>query len=245
MTDEKYLFGIHPVLEALESGKKPEKILFRSGSDNPQIHRIMDILQERQIPFQFIPGDKMNYLVKGNHQGVIAQLPVIEYADFEEMVESALKMRPDPVFVLLDGVSDVRNFGAIARSAECAGASGLILPAKGGAAVNSDAVRTSAGALLRIPAAKVTNLRLAIYYLKQSGFKIFAASEKTDSYIYKTDFSGPCAVIMGSEDKGISQQIIALADNQISIPMSGNISSLNVSAAAAVILFEILRQRIV
>lgn len=240
----KYLFGVHPVVEALESGKKIEKVIFKQGVDNIQVHRIIEMLKSKEIPFQFIPLEKMNYIVKANHQGVIAYIAQVDYADFETMVDDSLKQNSTPLFVLLDGVSDVRNFGAIARSAECAGASGLILPAKGGAAVNSDAIKTSAGALLRIPTAKVTNLRLAVYYLKQSGFKIIAANEKSQNLLYNIDFKKPVAIIMGSEDKGVSDQLLALADEQISIPMTGKIGSLNVSAAAAIVLFESVRQKL-
>lgn len=244
MNENYYLFGIHPVAEAIESGRKIEKVLFKVGIENLQIHRIIDLLKEKQIPFQFIPGEKLNYIAKGNNQGVVAILPQIDYVDMEQMVDEALKKSDAPFFVLLDGVSDVRNFGAIARSAECAGAAGIILPAKGGAAVNSDAVKTSAGALLRIPVARVINLRMAIYYLKQCGFKIVSASEKSSSSIYNTDFKGPVAVIMGSEESGVSKQILSISDEVASIPMPGNIASLNVSAAAAVILFEVVRQRL-
>lgn len=240
----KYVFGVHPVVEALESGKKIEKVVFKQGVDNIQIHRIIELLKLKEIPFQFIPLEKMNYIVKANHQGVIAYIAQVDYSDFESMVDESLKSNNFPLFVLLDGVSDVRNFGAIARSAECAGASGLILPAKGGAAVNSDAIKTSAGALLRIPTAKVTNLRLAVYYLKQSGFKIIAANEKSSKLLYEVDFKSPAAIIMGSEDKGVSEQLLTLADEQIAIPMTGKIGSLNVSAAAAIVLFESVRQKL-
>lgn len=240
----KYLFGVHPVVEALESDKKIEKVIFKQGVDNIQVHRIIELLKLKDIPFQFIPLEKMNYLVKANHQGVIAYISQVDYVDFETMVNESLKQKETPLFVLLDGVSDVRNFGAIARSAECAGASGLILPAKGGAAVNSDAIKTSAGALLRIPTTKVTNLRLAIYYLKQSGFKIVAANEKSETLIYNVNFKEPIAIIMGSEDKGVSEQILALSDYQVAIPMTGKIGSLNVSAAAAIVLFEAVRQKL-
>ena len=149
-----------------------------------------------------------------------------------------------PVFVILDGVSDVRNLGAIARSLECAGGNGIIVPAKGGAAINAEAIKASAGALMRLDTCKVPNLRLAAYYLKQSGFKLIAATEKVDRLLYETDMTGPCAIIMGSEGKGISSSMLELADEKVAIPMSGQISSLNVSVATAVMLYEAVRQRI-
>ena len=185
----------------------------------------------------------MNYLVKGSHQGVIAYLPQIDYVEFETMVENALEKSPNPVFIMLDGVSDVRNFGAIARTAECAGVAGLILPAKGGAAVNADAVKTSAGALLRIPACKVTNLRIPIYYLLEQGFQIVAATEKTDGQLYDVDFTLPTVIVMGSEGTGISQSVLSLCTAKARIPMMGGTGSLNVSAAAAVVMYEAVRQR--
>ena len=242
--ENKYIFGIRPLFEALESEVKIEKVLLRTNSDSPQINRLKDFLIKKDIPFQFVPVEKLNQMTKGVHQGVAALLPQLDYIEFEEMVENALKSEKNPIFILLDGVSDVRNLGAIARSAECTGVKGIVLPAKGGAAVNSDAVKSSSGALLRIPVAKVSNLRVALYYLKESGFKIVAASEKSENNIYSEDFKGATAIIFGSEDKGISDSILTLADSTVRIPMIGKVGSLNVSVAAGVVLFEAVRQRI-
>jgi 23S rRNA (guanosine2251-2'-O)-methyltransferase len=186
---------------------------------------------------------KLNSLVRGAHQGVVAYISQIDYVPYEEMIELAMSRKEAPLFVLLDGVSDVRNFGAIARTAECAGVDGLILPAKGGAAINADAVKTSAGALLRVPTAKVTNLKLPLYYLLESGFQVVAATEKAETDIYDINFRKPTAIVMGSEQKGISPAVLDLCTAEARIPMMGEIGSLNVSVAAAIVLYEAVRQR--
>ena len=242
-TKRQYLYGMHPVLEAVRAGKKFDKVLLRQGLENPQFRELMELLQKNGIPYQFVPVEKLNHTVRGAHQGVIACIASIDYISIEEMVDTALAVTPSPLIAILDGVSDVRNLGAISRTLECAGGNGIIVPAKGGAAINADAIKSSAGALMRIGISKVPNLRYAVYYLKQSGFSIVAATEKADGSIYDSDMTGPCAVIMGSEGRGISQSVQSLADVRASIPMSGEISSLNVSAAAAVVLFEAVRQR--
>ncbi len=236
---------MHPVEEAVRQRKKLEKIFFKQGLEGEQFRNLLKEVESRGIPFQFVPGEKLNRLVKGTHQGVVAYFSQVDYVEFETMVDNALSLRKNPVFIMLDGVSDVRNLGAIARSAECAGIDGLILPAKGGAAINADAIKTSAGALLRIPTSKVTNLRIPIYYLKELGFNIVAATEKCDTVLYDVDFTGPTAIIMGSEGTGISPAILQLCDFRAKIPLNGEIGSLNVSAAAAVVMYESVRQRII
>ena len=240
----QYLFGIHPVMEALRAGKKFDKVLLRQGMDNPQFRELMDLLRKNSVQFQFVPAEKLNRTVRGAHQGVVAYISRIDYVPYETMIDTALATDPAPVIVILDGVSDVRNLGAIARTLECAGGCGIIVPAKGGAAINADAVKASAGALMRLPISKVPNRKLAAYYLKQSGFRIIAVTEKVSRLIYETDMTGPCAFVMGSEGKGISQGMLDLADEKAAIPMSGEISSLNVSVATSVVLYEAVRQRL-
>ncbi len=238
-----YLFGMHPVKEAVLSGKKIEKVIFKQGLEGASFRELMEILQEKGIATQFVPIERINRIAKGNHQGVVALFSAIDYISLEEMVEVAFSKTKSPMIVMLDGVSDVRNFGAVARSAECAGAAGIILPAKGGAAINADAIKTSAGALLRINTHRAQNLRIPIFFLKESGFQIIAISEKADNTIYNTDFDKPTAIIMGSEGKGISDSVLKLCDNNASIPMVGEIGSLNVSVATSICLFEALRQK--
>ncbi len=241
--DTAYLFGMHSVMEALDSNRKIEKILLKQGLDTPQFRDLLEKIQQKEIPFQFVPIEKLNNFTKGRHQGVIAIIPQLDYTDMEDLIESALSKSESPLVILLDGVSDVRNFGAIARSAECAGASGIILPAKGGAAVNADAVKTSAGALMRIPVSKVPNLRLAIYSLIERGFQIVAADEKSQKTIYDVDFKKATAIVMGSEDRGVSDSVLAIVDEKAKIPQLGKIGSLNVSVAASIIMFEAVRQK--
>jgi len=238
-----YIYGMRPVTEAVRNGRKFEKVLFKQGMEGVQYRELLELLTANNIPFQFVPFQKLNSLVKGAHQGVVAYISQIDYVPFEEMIELAMSRKEAPLFVLLDGVSDVRNFGAIARTAECAGVDGIILPAKGGAAINADAVKTSAGALLRIPTAKVTNLKLPLYYLLESGFQVVAATEKAETSLYDVNFRKPTALVMGSEQKGISPAVLDLCTAEARIPMMGEIGSLNVSVAAAIVLYEAVRQR--
>lgn len=239
----QYLFGMHPVIEALRAGRNFDKVLLKAGLEGPQARELMALLAEREIPYSYVPLERLNRSVRGAHQGVIAYISSIEYVDIESLVNNALAVSDNPILVILDGVSDVRNLGAIARTLECAGGQGIIVPAKGGAAINADAVKASAGALMRIDTCRVPNLKLAAYYLKQSNFRIIAATEKTDSLIYNVDFTGPVAIVMGSEGSGISKAMLDLADEKAAIPMSGEISSLNVSVATSVVLYEAVRQR--
>lgn len=238
-----YLFGIHSVLEAIDSNRKIEKVLFKQGLDGVQFRELVEKLQSKEISFQFVPIEKLNSITRGKHQGVVALISQLDYTPLEELIEGALSKSDSPLLVLLDGVSDVRNFGAIARSAECAGAAGIILPAKGGAAVNADAVNTSAGALMRISVSKVPNLRVAIYSLLESGFQVVASDEKSDKTIYEVDFKKPTAIVMGSEDKGISESVLSIVTEKAKIPQLGKIGSLNVSVAASLVMFEAVRQK--
>ena len=241
--NQYYLYGMHPVTDAVRQGRKFEKILFRKGLEGEQFRTLLEEVSQRGIPYQFVPGEKMNYLVKGAHQGVIAYLAQIDYCPFEEMVEGALSRKANPIFLVLDGVSDVRNLGAIARSAECAGVDGIVVPAKGSASINADAVKASAGALLRVPTAKVANLKVAMYYFRESGFQIVAASEKAEDEMYEVNLRKPTVIVMGSEGTGISAPVLSLCTVGARIPMAGQTGSLNVSVAAALVMFEAVRQR--
>ena len=242
---EDRIYGIHPVREALIGNKKLEKILIRKGMESPAAADITELARQQNVPVQYVPQEKLNHM-SGNrtHQGVMAVLAQLDYISLEEAVEAASANNKYPTVLLLDGVSDVRNFGAIARTCECAGVGALILPAKGGAAVNQDAIKTSAGALLRIPACKVPNLRTALYYLKESGFTVIGTVAGLNKTIYDADFCLPTAFVMGAEGKGISGGVMQLCDQLVSIPQLGEIGSLNVSAATAVVLYEAVRQRI-
>ena len=221
-----HLYGMHPVLEAVLSGRQIEKVLLKQGLEGQQFRQLLTELDRHSIPFQFVPAERLARFRGGKNQGVVAYLPQIDYMPLEEMVDRAFQKDSAPIFVLLDGVSDVRNLGAVARSAECAGAGGIILPAKGGAAINADGVKA-----------------IPIYYLKERGFQIVAATEKADGLIYEVDMKKPTAFVMGSEGKGISDSVLALCDVMARIPMRGDIGSLNVSVAASLMLFEAVRQR--
>ncbi|MFA6676179.1 MAG: 23S rRNA (guanosine(2251)-2'-O)-methyltransferase RlmB [Bacteroidales bacterium] len=240
---QHYLFGMHSVTEAILSGKTIEKVMIKKGLEGDQFRELMVLLEEKNITAQFVPIERLDRIKRGAHQGVIAFISNIEYVDLETLVEKALAKNDAPIFIMLDGVSDVRNFGAIARTSECAGVSGLILPAKGGAAINADAIKTSAGALLRIDTCKTPNLRLPIFYLKEKGFQIVVASEKSSNFIYDVDFKKPTVIVMGSEGKGVSKSVLSLSDESVKIPMMGEIGSLNVSVATSVVLYEAVRQR--
>ena len=238
------LYGIHPVMEAIRAGRTFDKVLLKQGMEGEQFRQLYALIGEKKINCQFVPVERLNRAVRGAHQGVVAYVSQIELVGLEEMVEKAFGKTAKPLLVILDGVSDVRNLGAVSRTLECVGGNGIIVPAKGGAAINAEAVKASAGALTRIDACRVPNLRYAAYYLKQAGFRIVAASEKVDKLIYDADLKGPVVIVMGSEGKGISSAMLELADEKVAIPMSGNIGSLNVSIAAAVVMYEAVRQRL-
>ena len=246
MEDNKtqMLYGIHPVMEAIRAGRTFDKVLLKQGMEGEQFRQLYALIGEKKINCQFVPVERLNRAVRGAHQGVVAYVSQIELVGLEEMVEKAFGKTANPLLVILDGVSDVRNLGAVSRTLECVGGNGIIVPAKGGAAINAEAVKASAGALNRIDACRVPNLRYAAYYLKQAGFRIVAATEKVDKLIYDADLKGPVVIVMGSEGKGISSAMLELADEKVAIPMSGNIGSLNVSIAAAVVMYEAVRQRL-
>ena len=242
MEKKNLIFGLRPLIEAIEAGKTFEKIYLKKGADGVLFNELVALCKQHRIREQWVPVEKLNYLTRGNHQGAVGVTSAIEYVDVHEMLESVPEGET-PLIVLFDGVTDVRNFGAIARSAECAGAHGLILPLKNSAPVNAEAMKSSAGALSLIPVCRVGSLRNTLRMLQAEGLQVVGASEKSDSVLYDADLTGPTVLVMGSEDTGISKEVLKLCDKQVSIPMSGTIESLNVSAAAAVLLFEVVRQR--
>lgn len=237
------IFGIRPIIEAIESGKQLDKVYFKKGADGVLINDLRDLCRSRRIATSDVPIEKLNRLTRNNHQGAVAKTAAVEYVELEDILE-AVPEGEAPLIVLFDGVTDVRNFGGIARSAECAGAHGLIVPIKNAAPVNADAMKTSAGALSIIPVCRVGSIRNTLKQLQIEGMQIVAASEKSDKKLYEVDFTKPTVLIMGSEDQGISKEVLKMCDVQVAIPIIGSIESLNVSAAAAVLLFESVRQRI-
>lgn len=229
--------------EAIEAGKQIEKLYMRKGAEGPLMQELRDLCVRHGIRVQEVPAGKLERLTRGNHQGVVAQIAAIEYVGLTDILERVPEDET-PLVVLFDGVTDVRNFGAIARSAECAGAHGLIAPLKNSAPVNAEAMRASAGALATIPVCRVGSVRNTLRQLQQEGFQAVAATEKSRKLLYDADFRRPTALVMGAEDTGISKEVLKLCDEQLAIPLIGHIESLNVSAAAAVMLFEVVRQRI-
>ncbi len=238
-----FIFGIHAVLEALEAGRDLDKVLIKRGTGSDLFKKLRALLHERNIPVQQVPVEKLNRVTGKNHQGVIAFISEITYYDIDNILPSVYEKGEDPLILIVDGVSDVRNFGAIARSAECAGVHAIIIPATGSAAINADAIKTSAGALHRIPVCRHRDLIAGARFLQESGVRLFAASEKADRKLYHSDMSGPVGIIVGSEERGISHGLLKMADQELSIPMHGSISSLNVSVATGIVLFEVIRQR--
>jgi len=240
---QSLIFGIHPVQEALRNGRPIDKVLLKQGFRSDTIPALFPSLRELGIPFQYVPVEKLNHMTGGNHQGIIALVSELEYTDLTKLVPGLFDQGKLPAIVALDRITDVRNMGALARSAECAGMDALVLPAKGSAQINADAIKTSAGALNKIPVCRVNSLVDAIKYLRESGFQIVAATEKAGDVIYRADFSVPTMIILGSEDAGIDPRLLKMADMLVRIPMPGTIQSLNVSVAASVIFFEVVRQR--
>ncbi len=234
---------MHPVMEAIHSGKEIDKVLFRAGLKGEGVRELMMLVKERKIPFQYVPLEKLHRLTMKNHQGVIAFVSLISYTKVEDLVPFIFDSGRMPLLLAMDGITDIRNLGAAARTAECAGADGILIPAYGSAQVNEDAIRASAGALLRLPVCRVQNLAPTLTYLKESGIKVIGASEKASVTHYESDYRAPVVFVMGSEEKGLSPDNLKLCDQLVSIPMMGEISSLNVSVAAGVLLFEAVRQR--
>jgi 23S rRNA (guanosine2251-2'-O)-methyltransferase len=240
---DEFIFGIHPLEEALEKGKEIDKVLMQHGLHSPQISAIKKQLEALGIPLQAVPKEKLNALTRKAHQGLIAFLSPVEFQPLEEVLQRVFEQGRDPFLMVLDRVTDVRNFGAICRSAECAGSDAIIIPARGSARIGGDAVKTSAGALMHLPVIRSMNLKDTLEYLKNSGIRIAGASEKAKNVLYDTDLSGPICILMGSEETGISPEYLKKCDELVKIPMLGQTESLNVSVAAGLVLYEVVRQR--
>lgn len=243
MKEKDMLFGIRAVIEALKADKEIDKIFMRRDMSNELTRELYAALKGRNMAVVKVPIEKLNRLTRKNHQGVIAFTTSISYQHIEDIIPSLYEEGINPFVVVLDGITDVRNFGAIARTCECAGVHAIVVPVHGSAAVNADAVKTSAGALHTIPVCRENNMQETIKFLKNSGLRIVAASEKSSLNYTKADYSGPLAIIMGAEDEGISPENLRLCDETVSIPIRGTIQSLNVSVAAGIILYEAIKQR--
>lgn len=243
MDKDEFIFGTRAVIEAIKNNRNIEKIFLKKGLKNELSRELFQLIKEAQIPFQFVPPEKINRITRKNHQGVLALLSPVEYHNIETLLPGIYETGKDPFILILDQITDVRNFGAIVRSAECAGVNTIIIPEKGMARISGDAVKTSAGAIHYVPVCKVQSLTKTIEFLKNSGIKIAAATEKAGTLYTDAILNVPLAIVMGSEDTGISESVLQLTDEQITIPILGKIESLNVSVAAALIIYEAVRQR--
>jgi 23S rRNA (guanosine2251-2'-O)-methyltransferase len=243
ITEKDSIFGLRPVIEAIKAGKQIDRLLIKQGLHGPIYHELMTEVKNHNIVYQIVPVERIELVTRKNHQGVLAWLSVIEYQYIANLLPMIYELGVDPLIIALDGVSDVRNFGAIVRTAECLGAHGIIIPEKGSARITADAVKTSAGALHSFPVCREKSIVRAIEFLKESGLKVICADEKAGNPASREELSGPSVLVMGSEDKGVSRELLALADQKVLIPMTGTIGSLNVSVAAGILLYEIVRQR--
>ena len=243
MKKETLLFGIYPVIEALKAKQTIDKAYVQKGLQSPKIDAIVADLEALNTTISYVPLEKMEKLCRSNHQGIILISSPIEFVALETMVEAVLESEKTPLFLILDQISDVRNFGAILRTAECTGVDGVIIQKKGGAPVSGDTVKTSAGAIFNIPICKVDHIKDAIYYLQGSGITTIAATEKTQDTIYNLELNEPMAIVMVSEGLGVSKSVLSIVDKKASLPLLGVINSLNVSVACGALLYEVVRQR--
>ena len=244
MEEENLIFGTRAVIEAVEAGKDIEKIYIQKGLSNELYHQLRQALRGQAVPIQIVPAEKLKRITDKNHQGVVAYLTEITYYNAEELLAGVFEKGRIPLILILDRVTDVRNFGAIARGAECAGVDFIIIPSRGAALINGDAIKTSAGALHRLKVCREDNLKNTLEFLKEGGLQIISCHEKTENLIYDADFTKPTAIIMGSEENGISNEYLKRSDMQVKIPMIGKIASLNVSVASGIVLFEAVKQRL-
>ena len=243
MDKNEYIFGIRAVIEAIEAGKEIDKILVKKDLQGELAQELFAAARSVGAPVQRVPIERINRITRKNHQGVIAFLSAVEYHTLDTLVPELYEAGEIPFIVLLDGVTDVRNFGAIARTCECVGANAIVIPARGSVSVNADAVKTSAGALHSLPVCREKSIQDAVRYLHDSGFTIVAASEKSNKNYTEVDYTTPIAIVMGAEDTGVSPAVLRQCDEMVAIPMRGNIGSLNVSVAAGVMMYEVVRQR--
>ena len=243
MEKKEMIFGTRAVMEAIRAQRPIERVYVQTGLGNDLIKELIQTAKQHNVPYSFIPQEKLNRLSSKNHQGVICLLSAVTYAQVEDLIDHAYAQGKEPFFLIVDRVTDVRNFGALARTADCAGLTGMILGDKGNAPLTGDAVKTSAGALHYMPVCRVTDMRKTIKLLKQNGIQVVACTEKADQVLFDVDLKGPLAIVMGSEEDGISPELLREADVLAKIPMQGHIASLNVSVAGGIAIYEAVRQK--
>jgi len=244
MEKDNQIFGIRAIIEAINAKKEIDKVFVQKEAQGDLMQDLMKTMKRNNINFSYVPVEKLNRLTPNNHQGAVATIAPISFVSLETMVESVIESGKKPLFLILDQLSDARNFGAIIRTAECTGVDGIIIQKQGSAPVNGDTVKTSAGAVFNVPICKVDHIKDAIFYLQGSGIKTVAATEKTESHIYDINFNEGVAIIMGSEDRGVNPSVLKIVDEKAKLPMFGTIESLNVSVACGAFLYEALRQRL-
>ena len=237
------IYGLRAIIEAVNSNEEIDKVFLQKGLKGDLMKELESLLRRNEINMVYVPIEKLNRLTKSNHQGAVANISPIAFHTLEDLVEKANEKEGPALFLLLDQLSDVRNFGAIIRTAECTGVDGIIVQKKGAAPVTADTIKTSAGAAYKVPIAKVDHLKDAVFYLQASGIKIVSATEKTDDSVYDIPFTDSIAIVMGAEDRGITPSILKASDYRAKLPLLGEIESLNVSVACAVFLYEAVRQR--
>lgn len=240
---DAYIFGLRPIIEAINAGKEIDRVFIQNGLKNELFRELMALLKQNDIPYKFVPVFKLNRITRKNHQGVIAYISPITFGNIEQIIPGLFEDAIDPLILILDKITDVRNFGAILRTAESTGVNAVIFSSQGSALLNSGTVKSSAGAIYNISICRSDNLKDTIDYLKNSGLKIISATEKDGELYYKADLKGPLAFIMGSESEGVSGEYLKRSDMKIMIPMLGSTASLNVSVAAGVLLYEVVKQR--
>ncbi len=239
------IFGIRAVIEAAEAGKDIDKVLVKRELSGELFKELQEVLRRYEIPMQKVPLERIDRITRKNHQGVIAFTSAVTYQKLDQIVPFLYEQGKNPLIIVLDGITDVRNFGAIARTCEVAGVDAIVIPARGSVSVNADAIKTSAGALHIIPVCRENSLKEAVVFLKDSGIKVVAATEKAAKNYTEADMSVPVAILMGSEDEGVSPEILRICDELVKVPQFGSIQSLNVSVAAGVMIYEVIRQRAV
>lgn len=244
MQPTDYIFGLRAIIEAIQTGKEIDKIFLKKDLSGPLATELIDLARENRVVMQRVPVEKLNRITRKNHQGAIAMMSAISYHSLGNLVPQLFEEGLLPFIVVLDGITDVRNFGAIARTCECAGADAIVIPRHGSVSVGGDAVKTSAGALLHLPVCREQSTLSAVRFLKDSSFNVVAVSEKAEISYTSGDYTMPTALVLGAEDTGISPDVIRQCNTFVSIPMFGNIESLNVSVAAGVLIYEVVRQRL-
>lgn len=244
MQNEDFIFGIRAVIEAIQAGKDIDRVYIKKDLSGELASELFDLMREHHIVSKRVPVEKINKITRKNHQGVVALLSAVTYDSLDRVIPELYEAGVLPFIVVLDGVTDVRNFGAIARTCECAGVDAIVIPTHNSVSVNADAIKTSAGALHHIPVCRESSTLSAVKQLKNSGYKIVAVTEKADINYTLTDYTVPVALVLGAEDTGISPEILRQSDIFVSIPMFGNIGSLNVSVAAGITIYEVVRQRL-